>query len=85
MIRGTVTKLVSTFGSQWGRILVDGTTRELFFNTQSLQEPSDFARLQVGQAVEFDAHADQINGEHAENLAIVSDAEPAVAHADPAS
>ncbi len=83
MIRGTVTKLVSTFGSQWGRIRVDGVERELFFNTQSLEEPSDFARLQIGQAVEFEAHADQVNGGHAENLTIVSDADPVAVQPEP--
>jgi cold shock CspA family protein len=85
MTRGAVTKLVSTFGSKWGRVRPDGTERELFFNTQSLLEPSDFARLQLGDVVEFEAHTDQINGGHAENLTIVSEAEPVVAQVEPAS
>ena len=83
MTRGTITKVVSTFGSQWGRIQPDGSEKQLFFNTQSLLEAADFALLKVGQVVDFESHTDQINGAHAENLTIVSDAAPVTAELAP--
>jgi cold shock CspA family protein len=70
MARGSVTKLVKTFGSQWGRIRPRGESRDIFFNTESLAKGVDFASVDVGQAVEFDEQADHINGSHAEHVVL---------------
>jgi cold shock CspA family protein len=70
MTQGLVTKVVISFGSKWGRIRPDGDSREIFFNLASLAEPSDFAALEVGQAVEFDERSDQVNGSHAEHVVV---------------
>ena len=65
MTRGRISKLVATFGSTWGRIRPDGETREVFFNPETLIEPLDYARLVLGQEVEFDEEPDRANGTHA--------------------
>ncbi len=70
MTRGTVTKVVISYGSKWGRIRPDDDVREIFFNFASLAEPSDFAAIEVGQAVEFDERPDHVNGSHAERLVL---------------
>jgi cold shock CspA family protein len=70
MARGSVTKLVKTFGSQWGRIRPRGESRDIFFNAESLDKALDFASVDVGQAVEFDERADHINGSHAEHIVL---------------
>jgi cold shock CspA family protein len=72
MTLGSITKIVRTFGSTWGRIQPQGETRQVFFNTPSLAEGTDFASLEVGQTVEFDERVDQVNGSHAEQLVVVS-------------
>lgn len=72
MTRGSVIKLVKTFGSSWGRIQPEGATREVFFNAASFTEPKGFASIEVGQDVEFDERADQVNGSHAENLILAA-------------
>ena len=77
MARGSISKLVSTFGSKWGRIRQDGTETDLFFNSEHLIEPTDFDLMQVGQTVEFEAHADQITNGHAERVVIVNSPAPA--------
>lgn len=59
-----------TFGSQWGRIRPDGDSRDLFFNAASLEEPSEFPSLAVGQSVEFDELPDQVNGGHAVHVVV---------------
>ena len=71
-MRGSVTKLVTSFGSTWGRIKPDGETREVFFNAPSLADGVDFLSLEVGQAVQFDEHTDHTNGSHAENVVLVA-------------
>jgi cold shock CspA family protein len=72
MTKGSVTKLVKTFGSTWGRIQPDGDSREIFFNVASLVEPADFPSMTVGQDVEFDEQPDQVNGAHAERVVLTS-------------
>jgi cold shock CspA family protein len=68
MTRGSVTKLVKSYGSRWGRIKPHGDDREVFFNTASLDEAVEFTSLDVGQMVEFEEHADNVNGAHAEHV-----------------
>ena len=65
MTLGKITKLVTSYGSTWGRIQPDGETREVFFNPETLVEPSDYAALKLGQTVEFDEEQDRANGTHA--------------------
>jgi cold shock CspA family protein len=73
MTRGSVTKLVNTFGSTWGRIKPeDGVDRQVFFNGASLAETVEFASIGIGQDVEFDEEMDQVNGSHAEHLVLVA-------------
>jgi cold shock CspA family protein len=68
MTRGSVSKLVTTHGSRWGRIQPDGDVREIFFNAAALDEEADFLALSLGQLVEFEEHTDQVNGSHAERV-----------------
>ena len=72
--KGSISKVVRTFGSQWGRIRPDGGSRDIFFNATSLQEPADFPSLAVGQSVEFDELTDQVNGSHAEHVVLAPSA-----------
>lgn len=71
MTQGCVTKLVTSFGSRWGRIQPEGDTREIFFNAASLDGATDFLSLGMGQAVEFDERADRVNGSRAVHVAQV--------------
>ncbi len=68
MTRGSVTKLVTSFGSKWGRIQPDGDSREVFFNVGALNSEADFYSLSLGQAVEFEERSDHVNGSHAESV-----------------
>jgi len=68
MTLGTVTKLVTSFGSQWGRVRAYGDKRELFFNPASFVKSADFAEVREGQEVEFEQEADYVNGAHAINM-----------------
>jgi cold shock CspA family protein len=65
MINGTVSKLVMSFGSNWGRIRPRGELREIFFNSSSLMHPAEFAGLVEGQLVDFEEENDRTNGTHA--------------------
>jgi cold shock CspA family protein len=65
MIKGTISKLVHTFGSHWGRIRPAGESREVFFNPSCLDDPDDFGSMTVGQEVEFLEEMDRANGTHA--------------------
>lgn len=68
MTRGAVIKVVSTFGSQWGRIRPHETIREVFFNSASLTPAIEFSSLAIGDEVEFDEETDQVTGTHAEHV-----------------
>jgi cold shock CspA family protein len=65
MTIGKITKLVTSYGSTWGRIQPVGETREVFFNPETLVDPSEYAALKVDQEVEFDEEKDRANGTHA--------------------
>jgi len=73
-MQGSITKLVTSFGSRWGRIQPAGRAAEVFFNAASMQEDTDFRSLRLGGAVEFDARTDQVNGTYAENLVLAAPA-----------
>jgi cold shock CspA family protein len=68
MTQGSISKLVTSFGSKWGRIQPDGETREIFFNVGALDSGADFLALFVGEAVEFEEHSDFVSGSHAEHV-----------------
>jgi cold shock CspA family protein len=72
MTQGSVTKLVRSHGSRWGRIQPRDESRQLFFNVASLEEGIDFSSLDLGQTVEFEEHADHVNGAHAERVVLVN-------------
>jgi cold shock CspA family protein len=72
LTQGAITKLVTTYGSRWGRIQPEGESREVFFNLKALDEGSDFLALVIGQAVEFEEHVDFVNGSHAEHVVPVT-------------
>ena len=74
MTRGVVTKVVRSYGSEWGKVRADGTTYESFFNRTSLAEPGTFALIEAGQTVEFVEEPDRANGTRAVSLTIVSPA-----------
>jgi cold shock CspA family protein len=71
MTSGVVTKLVKSFGSEWGRIRISTTGIDCFFNRSSLLSPADFDALTLGQEVTFDSRPDMVNGSHAEHLTIL--------------
>lgn len=72
MRRGVISKVVSSYGSEWGRIRPVGLEVECFFNRASLLHPGDFAGLEPGQAVEFDDEPDRVHGTRAVRVAMVS-------------
>ena len=72
MTQGAITKLVTSYGSRWGRIQPEGESREIFFNVKALDDGGDFLALLVGEAVEFEEHSDFVNGSHAEHVVLVT-------------
>lgn len=79
LTQGAITKLVTSYGSRWGRIQPEGESREIFFNVKAL-DGSDFLALLVGEIVEYEEHVDFVNGSHAEH--VVSVIKPAVKNRD---
>ena len=77
MKQGSITKIVKTFGSRWGKIRPLGDPREIFFNAASFDEAVDFASLEVGQDVEFVERADHATGSYAWHV-VVATASPVV-------
>ncbi len=75
MTRGSVTKLVNTFGSTWGRIRKNGGSGDIFFNAAAVEKLGGFSSLEVGQAVEFEERSDFVNGSHAEHIVVTSSPE----------
>jgi cold shock CspA family protein len=63
--KGSVTKLVTSYGSRWGRIQPTGESREVFFNSACVARTTDFFSLQLGSVVEFEEQSDQVNGTRA--------------------
>jgi hypothetical protein len=82
MTRGVVTKVVRSYGSEWGKVRAEGTDYESFFNRTSLAKAGDFALVEVGQTVEFVEEPDRANGTRAVQLTILSDA-PEAAETEP--
>ena len=64
-MKGSVTKLIITFGSRWGRIRPSGEFRDVFFNPACLEDSADFDRMTVGQEVLFIEETDRANGTRA--------------------
>jgi cold shock CspA family protein len=71
MTTGVVTKLVTSFGSEWGRIRVARTGADCFFNRKSMLRAADFASLALGQEVKFNEEPDRVNGSRAERMTLV--------------
>jgi cold shock CspA family protein len=69
--QGSISKLVTSYGTRWGRIQPVGESREIFFNSAALDKAIDFLSLVVGQVVEFQERKDQVNGSHAEHVLLV--------------
>ena len=70
MTAGKVSKIVTSYGSTWGRIRPAGESREIFFNPATLLDPDGFPALSLEQDVEFDEEADRANGSHAVRVRI---------------
>jgi cold shock CspA family protein len=72
MTAGKVTKLVTSYGSTWGRITPDREAGQLFFNPKSLVDAAVYPELKLGQDVDFDEEPDRANGTHAVRVRIRS-------------
>lgn len=72
MTSGVVTKIVRSFGSEWGRVRTAQTGIDCFFNRASMLHPADFETLSLGQEVTFDSKPDMVNGSRAERLTVLS-------------
>jgi len=68
MNRGSIAKMVLSFGSEWGRIRPRDGAREIFFNVSSLKDPDVIHSLKVGDYVDFDEENDRANGTRAINV-----------------
>jgi len=62
MTRGTITKIVSSYGARWGHVRPDAEPREVFFNGESLTDGLEFTTLTIGDTVEFSQEVDRANG-----------------------
>lgn len=70
MSRGSIAKLVRSYGSEWGRIRARDGAREVFFNLSSMKDPDAFHALKVGEYVDFDEANDRANGTRAVNVVL---------------
>jgi hypothetical protein len=70
MSRGSIAKLVRSYGSEWGRIRARDGAREVFFNLASMSDPDAFHALKVGEYVDFDEANDRANGTRAVNVVL---------------
>jgi len=73
MTQGVIVKLVKTHGSQWGCIRPRHESRQVFFNVASLDEPSAFESIEIGQTVEFDERSDFVTNSHAEHVILTAE------------
>jgi hypothetical protein len=62
LVRGTIDRIVNTYGSSWGHIRAEREPRHVFFNAASLVEGLEFGMLSLGDTVEFDEELDRANG-----------------------
>jgi len=65
MTRGSITRLVTSYGTKWGRITPDRELREIFFDPRALDHPSVYEVLYLGQRVDFVEEPERVNGTHA--------------------
>lgn len=70
MTRGSIAKIVRSYGSEWGRIRARDGAREVFFNLASMKDPGAFPTLKVGEYVDFDEQNDRANGTRAVNVVL---------------
>ena len=59
---GTISRLVNTHGSSWGKIRPTNTAREVFFSAASVIDERGFSHLNLGDEVEFEEEVDRANG-----------------------
>ena len=67
-LQGTITRLVTSHGSHWGKLQPAQASRSVFFNIASMSKPADFDSLEVGDVVSFQEVPDHVNGSHAVQL-----------------
>jgi cold shock CspA family protein len=80
--QGTVTKLVRTHGSRWGRVRSLPGSVDSFFNEASMTRPAEFDDLAEGDAVAYVQEVDRVNGFRARQL-VATEAQPAPAPSQP--
>lgn len=68
MTTGSITKLVSSYGTKWGRITPDSELREIFFDPRALDHPTVYEVLYLGQRVDFVEEPERVNGSHATHV-----------------
>lgn len=73
LLRGTVTRRVTSYGANWGIVTAHGTSRKTFFNKHSYADQAYAEGLPAGSEVEFEEETDPVNGTHAVNLRPVSE------------
>ena len=74
MTTGRISKIVTSYGSRWGRVRAYGDSHELFFSPRSLDRPEEFDEMKLGQEVKFDEEPDRANTTHAVHLVLTSGA-----------
>ena len=82
MFAGTISRIVNSFGSQWGHVRPLREPRQVFFNVESLAKGTDFTALAVGDSVEFEQEPDRANGMRAIHMTRLAAAEPVLEPAD---
>ena len=70
---GTVSRLVNTHGSSWGKIRPATSPREVFFSPSSMDDPGAFPHLSIGDRVEFEEEVDRANGMRAIDVRLVDE------------
>ena len=84
MVAGSISRIVNSYGSQWGHVRPDREPRQVFFNVASLVEGIEFGSLALGDRVEFDEEVDRANGLRAIRMNRLSEAAPMASAADEA-
>lgn len=74
---GTISRLVNTHGSSWGKIRPANMPREVFFSAASMDDEHAFRHLSIGDEVVFEEEVDRANGMRAIHVRIAAVAPPA--------
>ncbi len=73
-MRGQITKVVTSYGSAWGRVRPDNQPRDVFFSAECFEDGSDFGTLAIGQELEFEEEPDRANGMRAIHIKVINTA-----------